>query len=113
MAAIGLSVRVAGTLPSQRAVVDVAGQPYELGGALSSAVVPGPWQQAGTSQGFAVFTLQKPPVPISATTAGGRHLHVEVLSSTTKSEEIRVAAPTTATSFAPSPGTRGGRLQSR
>ena len=91
--AIGLSVRVAGTLPSLRAVVDVAGHPYELGGSLSSVIVPGPWHQDGTSQGFAVFTLQRQPVPISATTAGGRRLHVEVLSSTTKSEEIRVAAP--------------------
>ena len=95
--AIGLSVRVAGTLPSLRAVVDVAGQPYELGGALSSVIVPGPWHQVGTSQGFAVFTLQRQPVPISATTVGGRQLHVEVLSSTTKSEEIRVAAPAEAT----------------
>jgi hypothetical protein len=95
--AIGLSVRVAGSLPPQRAVIEVAGHAYELGGALSSAIVPGPWHQVGTSQGYAVFTLQQPPVPISATTAGGRPLPVEVLSSTTKSEEISVDAPAAAT----------------
>ena len=31
-------------------------RPYELSGSLSSAVVPGPWQVAGFSQGYAVFT---------------------------------------------------------
>ncbi len=40
--AIGLSVQVlAGSLPSQRAVISVAGHPYELAGSLSSALVPG------------------------------------------------------------------------
>jgi len=92
--AVGLSVQVAGSLPTQRAVVSVAGRPYELGGSLSSALVPGPWRVAGFSQGYAVFTLQKVPVPISAvTTTTGRRLPVEVVSSSTKSEQIRVVAP--------------------
>ena len=92
--AIGLSVQVsAGALPAQRAVIMVAGHPYELGGSLSSALVPGPWQLAGFSQGYAVFTLRKPPEPIVASTAGGRRLPVQVLSSTTKSEQIRLDAP--------------------
>ena len=64
--AVGLSLQVVGSLPSQRAVVNVAGRPYELGGSLSSALVPGPWRLAGFSQGYAVFTLQQPPVPITA-----------------------------------------------
>ena len=72
--AIGLSVQVRGRLASrsQRAVITVAGQPYELAGSLSSALVPGPWQLAGFSQGYAVFTLRKPPEPIVASTGTGR-----------------------------------------
>jgi hypothetical protein len=93
-AAIGLSVQVlAGSLPAQRAVVSVAGHPYELAGSLSSALVPGPWQLAGFSQGYAVFTLRKPADPIAASTANGRRLPVQVVSSTTKSEQIRLHAP--------------------
>ena len=96
--AIGLSVQVlAGSLPSQRAVISVAGHPYELAGSLSSALVPGPWQLAGFSEGYAVFTLRKPPEPITAATASGRRLPVQVISSTTKSEEIRVDAPASST----------------
>jgi len=96
--AVGLSIQVlAGSIPSQRAVISVAGHPYELAGSLSSALVPGPWQLAGLSQGYAVFTLRKPPEPISATTANGRRLPVQVISSTTKSEEMRVQAPATTT----------------
>ena len=91
--AVGLSVQALGALPSQRAFVTVGGTPYELGGALSSALVPGPWQLAGFSQGYAVFTLRRPPMPISASTANGRHLPVEVVSSTTKSEQVNVRAP--------------------
>ena len=69
-AAIGLSVQVlTGSLPPQRAVISVAGHPYELAGSLSSALVPGPWQLAGFSQGYAVFTLRKPAEPIVASTA--------------------------------------------
>jgi hypothetical protein len=97
-AAIGLSVQVvAGSVPSQRAVITVAGHPYELAGSLSSALVPGPWQLAGLSEGYAVFTLRKPPEPIVASTKSGGRLPVHVVSSTTKSEQIRVQAPAAAT----------------
>ena len=93
-AAIGLSVQVVtGSLPSQRAVISVAGHPYELAGSLSSALVPGPWQVAGFSQGYAVFTLRKPAEPIVASTANGRRLPVQIVSSTTKSEDVRLTAP--------------------
>ena len=40
-----------------------------------------------------MFTLRKPPEPIVASTTGGRRLPVQVLSSTTKSEQIRLDAP--------------------
>ena len=95
--AVGLSLQVVGSLPSQRAVVNVAGRPYALGGSLSSALVPGPWRLAGFSQGYAVFTLQKAPEPISAVTTAGRRLPVAVVSTSTKSEQIRVVTPSAAT----------------
>ena len=95
-AAIGLAVQVVGALPAQRAVITVGGRAYELAGSLSSAIVPGEWQSAGFSQGYAVFTLGKPPVPLSASTAGVAALPVEVISSATKSEAIKVDAPAAA-----------------
>ena len=95
--AVGLSIQVFGSLPSERAVVSVAGRPYELGGSLSSALVPGPWRFAASSQGYALFTLQKAPVPIDAVTTAGRRLPVTVVSSSTKSEQIRVRTPSAAT----------------
>ena len=94
---VGLSLQVlAGSIPSHRVVVTAEGAPYELGGSLSSALVPGAWRVAGFSQGYAVFTSVKASRPISAITKGGRAVPVQVLSSTTKSEEIRVRAPTAA-----------------
>jgi hypothetical protein len=91
---VGLSLQsLAGTLPSHRVVITSAGVPYELGGSLSSALVPGPWQAAGFSQGYAVFTVRRPPVPISATAASGGHVPLVVRSNTTKSEQITVNAP--------------------
>ncbi len=96
-AGVGLSVAAAGPLPPQQAVVTAGGQLYELDGSLSTAIVPGSWDVAGFSQGYAVFTLPRPPQPLTAVTAHGRQLRVKVLSSTTKSEELRVHAPTAAT----------------
>ena len=96
-AAVGLSVQVIGSLPAQRAVITAGGRPYELGGSLSSVLVPGQWQQAGFSEGYAVFTLGTPPAPISASTTAGRPLRIVVVSSSTKSEEIRVDAPSAST----------------
>ncbi len=96
-AAVGLSVQVIGSLPAQRAVITAGGRPYELGGSLSSVLVPGQWQQAGFSEGYAVFTLRTPPAPISASTTAGRPLRIVVVSSSTKSEEIRVDAPSAST----------------
>jgi hypothetical protein len=95
--AVGLSVQALGPLPSQRAVITVAGQPYELGGSLSSAIVPGPWRLGGFAQGYAVFTRRKPPTPLEAVTAAGRRVRVTVISSTTKSEQVEVKTSETAT----------------
>jgi hypothetical protein len=95
---VGLSAQVlTGAIPAQRAVVSVAGQPYELAGSLSTALTPGPWQLAGFAQGYAVFTLRKPAEPLVASTTNGRRLPVQVLSSTTKSEDVRVRAPAAST----------------
>jgi hypothetical protein len=91
---VGLSVRVlTGALSTSRVVITTGGTSYELGGSLSSAIVPGPWQVAGFSQGYAVFTLRRPALPIAAVSANGRRVPVEVVSSTTKSEQIRLDAP--------------------
>jgi hypothetical protein len=93
---VGLTVQVLGSgssLPAHLGVIDVAGQAFELDGALSSAIVPGPWRQVGMAQGYTVFGLNKPPVPIMAVTAGGKRLPVKVLATTTKSETVRVVAP--------------------
>jgi hypothetical protein len=90
---IGLSVQVVGALPAHQAVIAIDGHSYELAGSLSAAVVPGPWHQAGTSQGYVVYTFAKPPKPITASTSGGRPLDVSVVSSSTKSEEVRLDAP--------------------
>jgi hypothetical protein len=92
--AVGLTLQVLGTLPAHRVVITANDRPYELGGSLSAAVVPGPWRQAETAQGYAVFVFRQPPEPISAVTSTGRRLPVQVLSSTAKSEELRVRAPT-------------------
>jgi len=91
--AVGLAVATSGPLPSQRAVITVGGRPYGLAGSLSSAIVPGTWQLAGFSEGYAVFTFPQPPVPISASAPGGHPLPVEVLTKTTKSEVVKVRAP--------------------
>jgi hypothetical protein len=74
-------------------VVSVDGRLYGADGSLSSAVVPERWRQAGTSEGYVVFVFRQPPEPISALTTTGQRLPVVVLSSTTKSEQVRVQAP--------------------
>jgi hypothetical protein len=91
--AVGLEVQALGNVPSAQAVITAGGHSYELGGALSSAVVPETWQQVGELQGFTVFTSRQPPEPITAVTSDGRELPVDVLSSSAKSEVVRVDAP--------------------
>jgi hypothetical protein len=91
--AVGLEVEALGPVPSAQAVVTAGGRPYELRGALSSAVVPDTWRQVGELQGFTVFTSRRPPEPITAVTPDGRRVPVRVLSSSAKSETVRVDAP--------------------
>jgi hypothetical protein len=90
--AVGLEVQALGPLPPAQGVITVSGHPYELGGALSSAVVPGSWRQVGEAQGFTVFVSRQPPEPVTAVTADGREVPVRVLSSNTKSEVVQVDA---------------------
>jgi hypothetical protein len=94
---IGLSVQVVGALPAHQAVIAVGERSYELDGSLSSAVVPGPWHQAGSAQGYVVYTFTRVPTPVTAATENGRPLPVKVLSSTAKSEKISVDAPAPST----------------
>ena len=94
---VGLSLQVlGGSIPSHRAIITADGAPYELGGSLSSALTPRAWRVAGFSQGYAVFTSRHVSRPVTAVTSKGHELPVQVLSNTTKSEEIRVRAPTPA-----------------
>jgi hypothetical protein len=96
-AGVGLVMQAFGPIPGQRAAISVGGHPYELAGSLSSAIMPGPWHQVGVVQGYSVFARTKAPTPIVAVTAGGQRLPVQVLSSSTKSEQVRVRAPVSAT----------------
>jgi hypothetical protein len=96
-AGIGFTVQASGALPEQRAVVSAHGHPYELGGALSSVLTPGPWRQVAELQGYTIFTRTTPPTPILAMSASGKRLSVQVLSSSTKSEQLRVRTPVAAT----------------
>ncbi len=88
---------LSGSIPQERVIIAVDGRPYELGGSLSSTLVPGEWRVAGFAQGYVVFTYAKPPSPISARTSAGAPLSVQVISSTTKSEQVRVDAPVAST----------------
>jgi hypothetical protein len=94
---VGLTVQAFGPVPGQRSVVSAGGQPYELAGSLSSALAPGPWRHVGEVQGYTVFARTTAPTPILAVTAGGKRLPVQVLSSSTKSEQVRVRAPVSST----------------
>ncbi len=69
---IGLSVQVVGSLPAHQVVISVSGHSYEIAGSLSAAIVPGPWHQAGTSQGYVVYTFAKPPRPVRRHRTSGR-----------------------------------------
>ena len=92
---VGLSLQVlSGIDPAHRVVVTADGAPYELGGSLSSALRPGAWRVAGFSQGYVVFTSVQPSRTITVRTEAGHQIPVRVLSSSTKSEQIRVRAPT-------------------
>ena len=91
--AIGLSLQVLGALPAHRVVITAEGHLYELGGSLSANVLPSRWRQVGTAQGYVVFVFRQAPEPVTAVTAAGQELPVQVLSSTAKSEEVRVRAP--------------------
>ena len=55
-AAVGLVVQVvSGRLPPHQAVIVVGTQTYELDGALSSAVQPGPWRQQGSVDRYTLY----------------------------------------------------------
>ena len=109
---VGVPLPVPETLPVPEDGRDRRRQALRARGSLSSAIVPGPWRLADFCEGYAVFSLQKAPEPVSAATSAGRRFPVEVLSSSTKSEQIHVVAPASATWSAPSPGIRGGRAPS-
>ena len=77
-------------LPAQQAVITVGRAcPTSSAAHCRRLSCPGRGSLAGFSQGYAVFTLRRPPEPIAATTATGRRAsRRSVLSSTTKSEQV-------------------------
>jgi hypothetical protein len=90
--AVGLALNVvSGVIPGFQAVISVNQQEFELDGSLSRALSPGLWRQAGALDGYVLYVRRKPPQPIFVVTGAGQQPpHVTVLSSTTKSEVIKV-----------------------
>jgi hypothetical protein len=92
--AYGLAVQVvSGSIPSHQAVVTVDHRPYELDGALSTAIQPSRWHQQDTVQGNALFVRNHRPTPLYAITHGGQAAPpIDVLSTSANAETIRVRA---------------------
>jgi hypothetical protein len=68
-AAVGLVVQVvSGHLPSHQSVIVVGAQTYELDGALSSAVQPGPWHQQGSVDRYTLYVRTRGPASVYAVT---------------------------------------------
>ncbi len=92
--AVGLSVQVvSGRLPPHQSDILVGQTTYELDGALSYAVQPGPWRQQGSIDDYTLYVRTKAASPVYAV---GRENdpapHVEVLAQGDNSESIRVRA---------------------
>ena len=89
--AVGLALRVdSGQLPAHQADVALGSRVYELDGALSDAVRPGPWRQAGSADDFTLFVRSHPPTPLRAVGHGHSAAPIDVLSNTANGETIRV-----------------------
>jgi hypothetical protein len=92
--AVGLTVQVvSGRLPPHQSDILVGRTTYELDGALSRAVQPGPWRQQGSIHEYTLFVRTKAPTPVYAVGRDNDPApHVEVLAQGDNSESIRVHA---------------------
>jgi hypothetical protein len=89
--AVGLALRVdSGRLPAHQADITVGAGLYELDGALSDAVRPGPWRQAGSADHFILFVRTRPATPLHVVAHGHPAAPLEVLSNRANEETIRV-----------------------
>jgi hypothetical protein len=89
--AVGLALRVeSGRLPAHQADITVGAGLYELDGALSDAVRPGPWRQAGSADHFTLYVRTRPPTPLHVVAPGHPAPSIDVLSNRANGEIIRV-----------------------
>jgi hypothetical protein len=93
-AAVGLVVQVvSGRLPPHQSVIVVGTQTYELDGALSSAVRPGPWHQQGAVDRYTLYVRTQAPASVHAVTQDHDPAPaVTVLAQSDNTESIRVHA---------------------
>jgi hypothetical protein len=93
-AAVGLVVQVlSGRLPRHQSDIEIGKQSYELDGALSSAVQPGPWRQQGSVDRYTLYVRTQAPTPVYAVARrGGPAPPVDLLAETDNTESIRVRA---------------------
>ncbi len=90
--AVGLVVQViSGRLPAHQSVILVGKRTYELDGALSDAVQPGPWHQQGSVDQYTLYVRTKPPTSVYAV-ARDHHTApvIKVLARSDNAEAIRV-----------------------
>jgi Bacterial membrane protein YfhO len=90
--AVGLTMQViSGHLPAYQSDVLVGQVTYELDGALSRAVQPGPWRQQGSVDEYTLYVRTKAPTPVYAIGPATEPAPpVEVLAQGDNSESIRV-----------------------
>jgi hypothetical protein len=82
-----------GRLPPHQSVIVVGTQTYELDGALSSAVRPGPWHQQGAVDRYTLYVRTQAPASVHAVTQDHDPAPaVTVLAQSDNTESIRVHA---------------------
>jgi hypothetical protein len=92
--AVGLVVQVvSGRLPRHQSDIVIGQRAYELDGALSSAVQPGPWRQQGSVDRYTLYVRTQAPTPVYAVARPGAPApRVEVLAQSDNAESVRVRA---------------------
>jgi hypothetical protein len=92
--ATSLAVQVvSGRIPSFQSAISADNRNFELAGALSSALRPGPWRLVQVVAGFTLLVRTQPPRPIHVLSHGtGPAPSVHIVSSFTKSETVHVQA---------------------
>jgi hypothetical protein len=94
--AVGLVVQVvSGRLPRHQSDVVVGHEAYELDGALSSAVQPGPWRQQGSVDRYTLYVSTRVPTPVyTVARRDAPAPRVDVLAQSDNAESVRLRART-------------------